>query len=130
MSGTGKKADQKKTLIIKLYGKGYFGKKGITSKKTQKDKRQRINLKDIESNLESYIKQGIAKKVEEGYEINLKDYKLLGKGKIKTKLRIKVLEASKSAIENVKKAGGEIIIKEKKKIETPLVERPKKIEKK
>ena len=32
MSGSGKRADHKKTLITKLYGHSYFGKKGITSK--------------------------------------------------------------------------------------------------
>ena len=37
MSGTGKKADHKKTLITAKYGKKYFGKQGITSKKTQKE---------------------------------------------------------------------------------------------
>ena len=31
MSGSGKRGDQKKTLITKLYGHDYFGKKGITS---------------------------------------------------------------------------------------------------
>ena len=38
MAGTGKRADQKKTLILKLYGHDYFGKQGITSKKTERDK--------------------------------------------------------------------------------------------
>lgn len=35
MSGTGKRADQKKTLVIKLYGNDYFGKQGITSKRSR-----------------------------------------------------------------------------------------------
>src|SRR3990172_3176671 len=56
MAGTGKRADQKKTLVTKLYGHGYFGKQGITSKGTERDKRLRINLKDIEYNLEKYGK--------------------------------------------------------------------------
>ena len=38
---------------------------------------------------------------------------------------ISCLEASKSAIEKVKKAGGEIKVKIKKKIETPIVVNPK-----
>jgi large subunit ribosomal protein L15 len=106
MSGTGKRGDQKKTLIVKLYGNKYFGKQGITSKKTEKDKRKRINLETIEKNLESY-----GKKSGDNWEINLNDYKILGKGKIKNKLIIKAKEASKSAIEKVKKVGGEIQIK-------------------
>ena len=40
MSGSGKRADHKKTLITKLYGNAYFGKQGITSKKTERDTRQ------------------------------------------------------------------------------------------
>ena len=38
MSGSGKRADHKKSLVIKLYGHKYFGKQGITSKGTKKDK--------------------------------------------------------------------------------------------
>ena len=105
MSGSGKRADHKKTKITKLYGHGYFGKKGITSIGTKRDIRKRINLQQIELNLEKY-----GKKKGDGFEINLENYKILGKGDIKNKLIIKAKEASKSAIEKVKKAGGEIIL--------------------
>lgn len=104
MAGSGKRGDQKTTLITKLYGHKYFGKQGITSKKTQRDIRQRINLEQIEKNLEKY-----GKKSAKGWEIKLEKYKILGKGEIKNKLIINAKEASKSAIEKVKKAGGEII---------------------
>ena len=111
MSGSGKRADHKKTLVLKLYGHKYFGKQGVTSRGTKRDTRKRINLKDIEFHLESYIKKGIAKKTASGFEINLKNYKILGDGEIKERLMIKAFEASKSAIEKVKKAGGEIKLK-------------------
>src|SRR3990170_7630159 len=55
-AGTGKRADQKKTLVNMLYGHKYFGKQGITSRKTKRDKRKRINLQDLEYNLEKYGK--------------------------------------------------------------------------
>lgn len=110
MSGSGKRADHKKTLITKKYGHKYFGKQGITSKKTERDKRKRINLQTIESNLESYIKRGCAKKSGNSFEVDLKSYKILGEGEVKNKLIITAKEASKSAIDKVKKAGGEIII--------------------
>jgi len=119
MSGSGKRSDHKKTLITKLYGHKYFGKQGVTSRKTQKDKRKRINLKDIESNFERYIKSGIAKKTSKGFEINLEDYKILDSSKkyiLKDKLIIKAKEASGSALEKVKKAGGIIILSVKKEI--------------
>ncbi|HLC87419.1 MAG TPA: uL15m family ribosomal protein [Candidatus Nanoarchaeia archaeon] len=115
MSGTGKRADQKKTLVLKLYGHGYFGKQGITSKRTAKDKRDRINLYSIETNIDSYLKNGIAKKTNRGIEINLKNYKILSEGGVKDKLIINALGASKLAIDKVKKAGGEIIIKKPEK---------------
>ena len=111
MSGSGKRADHKKTLVLKLYGHKYFGKQGITSKKTQRDTRKRINLKEIEFNIEKYVKKGVAKKTKDGFEINLKDYKILGDGEVKNKLFIIAMEASQSAIEKVKKAGGEIKLK-------------------
>lgn len=113
MSGSGKRSDHKKTLITKLYGHKYFGKQGITSRKTQKDKRKRINLRDIESNLKKY-----GKKTEKGFEINLEDYKILDSSKKympKNKLIIKAKEASGSALEKVKKAGGIIILGKSKK---------------
>jgi large subunit ribosomal protein L15 len=106
MAGSGKRADQKKTLVIKLYGNKYFGKQGFTSKGTERDKRNRINLGTIESNLETY-----GKKQGDKWEINLEGYKILGTGEAKNKLIIKASEASKSAIEKVKKAGGEIQLK-------------------
>ena len=109
MSGTGKRGDQKKTLVQKKYGHGYFGKQGITSKGTRRDKRERINLQTIETNLDK-----LGKKTAQGFEINLKNYKILGKGEVKNKLIISAKEASESAIEKVKKAGGKIILPNKK----------------
>lgn len=130
MAGTGKRGDQKKTLVLKLYGSGYFGKQGITSKRTEKDRRLRINLFQISENLRTFLEKGIAKKTKEGYEVNLEKYKILSQGEIKEKLIINAESASAKAIEKIKKLGGEIKIKEKKNIETPLVESPRVIEKK
>ena len=102
MAGTGKRADQKKTLVTKLYGNKYFGKQGITSRKTAKKRTNVINLEDI------------GKKFSAG-EINLEKYKILGEGEIKGKYIIKAKAASKSAIEKIEKAGGKIILPEIKK---------------
>ena len=113
MSGSGKRADHKKTLITKLYGNKYFGKQGITSRGTKRDKRLKINVGEIQNK----YKPG---------EIDLSKYKILGTGEVKDKFIIKAKEASKSAIEKIEKAGGKIILPEKKVIETPLVEHPKK----
>jgi large subunit ribosomal protein L15 len=97
MAGTGKKADQKKTLITKKYGKKYFGKQGMTSRGTERKKVNTINLKDI------------VKKFKEK-EINLKDYKILGDGEIKEALTITAKAFTKSAKEKIEKAGGKVIL--------------------
>jgi len=128
MSGSGKRADHKKTLVQKLYGHGYFGKQGITSKGTQRDVRNRINLYDIVLNINKY-----GKKTAKGWEVNLKGYKILGTGEIEKetgKLIITASEASKTALEKIKKAGGEIILpkkKEKKVIEKKVEEEEKEV---
>ena len=110
MSGSGKRADHKKTLITKLYGHKYFGKQGITSKGTKKDKTDKINIEEIGMNLEKY-----GQKKGDAWEINLKNYKILGTGEVQNKLIITAKSASKSAIEKVKKMGGEIIVKSRTK---------------
>jgi large subunit ribosomal protein L15 len=112
MAGTGKRGDTKTTLITKLYGHDYFGKQGITSRKTKRDTRQRINIQQIEKNLEKY-----GKKTAKGWEINLERYKILGEGEIKEKLIITAMGASESAINKVKKAGGEIILPEEHEVQ-------------
>ncbi len=121
MSGTGKRADQKKTLVLKLYGNNYFGKAGITSRRTQKDKTNKINLKDISSNINSLVAKGIAKQQSNGYEINLEEYVVLGDGNSEDlkklgKLTIKAMKSSKSAMDKIKKAGGEIIVSSKEEV--------------
>ena len=122
MSGSGKRADHKKSLVIKLYGHKYFGKQGITSKGTKKDKENRINLRDIELNLSKYSKNTKSEKI----EINLSNYKILGTGEVKNKLIIKARDASKSAREKVKAKGGEIIIHPFKRNQTKVKSASKK----
>jgi large subunit ribosomal protein L15 len=103
MSGSGKRADQKKTLVTKKFGHTYFGKKGFTSRKTERDKRNRINVGDIQNK----YKAG---------EINLSKYKILGGGEVKDKFVLNAHAASKSAIDKIKKAGGEIKLPVKKSV--------------
>jgi len=99
MAGTGKRADHRKTWVIR-YKFPYFGKQGFTSKSTKKKINKVINLEQIQNN----YKPG---------EINLSEYKLLGKGTIKDKFIIKAKSASTSAIDKVEKAGGKIEIIER-----------------
>ncbi|MFA5857142.1 MAG: uL15m family ribosomal protein [Candidatus Pacearchaeota archaeon] len=104
MAGTGKRADHKKSLVIKLFGNNYFGKQGVTSRSSAKKRNKDINVGDIETNLESLMK-----KYGNGKELILKEYKILGEGEFKEKLTIKAKAFSKSAMEKIEKAGGKAI---------------------
>lgn len=109
MAGTGKRADQKKTLILNLPYE-YFGKDRALRKGRIVRKLEVINVSDIENNINSFINKGAAKKSGEAYEVNLEGYKILGGGEINSKMIIKASAASKSAIEKVKSKGGEIAV--------------------
>ncbi len=105
MAGTGKRGDQIKTLIWK--DKKYFGKHGFKKKGIKKEIRT-INIDYIEENLNKFQKEG------DVIDLNKHGYtKLLGKGNIKTKLKIKINNASKKAVEKIKKAGGDVILPKK-----------------
>ncbi|MBS3075496.1 uL15 family ribosomal protein [Candidatus Pacearchaeota archaeon] len=105
MAGSGKRADQKKSLIIKLYGNEYFGKQGITSRATAKKINLVMNLKQIQSNLDSLMK-----KYGKNKELVLEDYKILGEGELKEKITIKANAFSESARQKIEKAGGKAIL--------------------
>jgi large subunit ribosomal protein L15 len=129
MAGTGKRGDQKKTLILNLYGNDYFGKsktlrRGVTPKKYKE-----INLDSIVKNLESFVKQGKAKTSKDSVDIDLTGYKILSNGELNQKMIIKASAASESTIEKVKKHGGQLILPEKKeevKTEVKALVEPKK----
>ncbi len=104
MAGSGKRADHRKSLIIKLYGNKYFGKQGITSKSTEKKKTKIMNLENIQKNLDSLMK-----KYGKGKELVLEDYKILGDGELEQAVIIKANAFSKSAKEKIEKAGGQAI---------------------
>jgi large subunit ribosomal protein L15 len=98
MAGTGKRADHKKTLLLNME-EDYFGKEGLKAKKRNYEI---LNVRDLE-------KLAAGKK-----EIDLKKFKILGEGDIKTALTVTAHSASKSAILKIEKAGGKVVIKEKK----------------
>jgi len=110
MAGTGKRAGQKITWLLKNMP-NYLGKKEL---KSYRAKLKAINLGDINERLDSLMKKGFAKKTSEGIEINLKDYKILGNGNINEPLIIKATSFSKSAEEKIKAKGGQAIAENKK----------------
>lgn len=116
-AGTGKRADQKKSYIIK-YHFPYFGKQGFTSRATVKCKLKEINLEEIESSLHTLVRDGKAKISGSNVELNLQEYKILGNGEVSHKIIIKARAASSSALKKVENAGGKIILAGKKSVKT------------
>ena len=108
MAGTGKRAGQRKTFILKFFP-NYFGKNGFKSvNQKHKLKLESINIDDIERRLEKMEKRGIAKKINDSFEIDLHKFKILGNGETKLKLIIKAGAASEKAIQKIRSAGGDI----------------------
>jgi large subunit ribosomal protein L15 len=106
MSGSGKRASQKVQFAQRLaarYGaKSYFGRAGFTSRSTAKEKKDVMNLEQIQKDFDTSKK------------IDLKNYKILGDGS-GFKGTIIAKSASKSAIEKMEKAGGKIEVEEEEK---------------
>jgi large subunit ribosomal protein L15 len=101
MSGSGKRADQKKQKGLMIAYKAgfetYFGKRGFTSASKAVNKIDAINLRDVK------LRFGHQSKIE------LKKHKILGEGE-GFKAIIEARAASATAIEKMEKAGGKIII--------------------
>ncbi|MCA9485321.1 MAG: uL15 family ribosomal protein [Nanoarchaeota archaeon] len=96
-AGSGKRADQKKNTTIKRKKTGYFGKLGARRKKIIK----RLNVINLREISEKYAGKT---------EVRLENYKILATGELTEKIKITAASASKTAIDKVKKAGGDIII--------------------
>ncbi|MBI2101567.1 uL15 family ribosomal protein [Candidatus Woesearchaeota archaeon] len=108
MAGSGKRADSKKPSIWK--NERYFGKFGFVSK-TPKARINAVNVSYIEQHINQFISNNLIKKEDGFYSVELEKLgfnKLLGDGKVSMKLRIKTPYASKSAIEKVREAGGDV----------------------
>lgn len=97
MAGTGKRGDQRKTLVIKMTGgNNYFGKNRALRAGKKPKKLKVINLDDI--SLHHSDKK----------EINLVGYKILGDGHLTLKAKIKASKASSSAKEKIKSSGSQL----------------------
>jgi len=113
-AGTGKRADQKKTKVLKEYGNKYFRRdKAIRAGRVEKIKIMSLSV--ISDNILSFVKKGLAKGSRDKgeYELDLKVYKIIGDNDIKLKLKIHARAASKGAKKAIKESGGEIIIEGK-----------------
>ena len=109
MAGTGKKAGQKRTLVLR-HMPGYFGKHGFHSiYQEENDGLKIINLERINLKLKQFEKEGVAKTTPEGIALNLEGYKVLGNGEISQKLIISAKSFSAKAKEKIAAKGGKAL---------------------
>ena len=97
MAGTGKRAGQMQTWILKKYGPSYYGKHGFSRPQQMVSHVKAINLYALPDSNEINL-------TELGYG------KLLGSGKISRKVKIIVNSCSSKAKAKIEKAGGQVIL--------------------
>lgn len=113
MAGSGKRADHKKSLVIKLTGgNNYFGKSKTLRRGKPPAPLKVINLFEISQKMDSLLRKGIAKKEKDKIVLNLEGYKILGKGELTSKIQINASQCSASVKEKIKSSGSTIILKE------------------
>lgn len=110
MAGTGKRADQIKPTILKLYGPEYFGHYGFKRPQKVKIKIKAINVGNLDQI--NFDKKEGSKIIADlriiGYN------KLLAKGEVTKAYKVVVDYATHSAIEKITAKGGEVELKFKK----------------
>ena len=115
MSGTGKRADHRKSLVLNLYGSDYFGSDKTLRRGHIAPPAPVINLGELSVNLKSMLARGSAVEKKGVIEVDLSEYKLLGDGELPKgkKLAITAKSASASAVEAVEKSGSTIKLLDK-----------------
>lgn len=96
------------------YMPDHFGRHGFKRPQSIVKKDITINVGQLEKEFSGKNEIDLTK---EGFD------KLLGGGKLNSKLKVKVEKASQSAIDKVKEKGGEIILPEVQSVEQPVVEK-------
>lgn len=120
MAGTGKRADSKKPSV--WMNTRYFGKYGFTH--VNVDPQREITLSALKELLPELLEAGIASKDKDTYVLDLSKVgydKVLAKGKLEIKLRLKARYASKGAVKKIEAAGGVITLTEAPPAASPAV---------
>ncbi len=89
-----------KWFYVLKYEPDHFGRHGFVSRFPEKNA---INVGDLEKFLDK-AKEGVLNLDELGFD------KLIGKGRVKTAIKVMVREASEKAIKKIEEAGGEVIL--------------------
>jgi large subunit ribosomal protein L15 len=110
-AGSGKRA-KCKMPGSGLWGVQKFGKHGFKHK-SMFIIDHTINIRELEDKLDSFVKEKLVAVEKDVYVIDLPKIgfsKLLSAGKPTKKMKITVTNASKSVVEKIKAAGGEVIL--------------------
>jgi len=95
------------------YFPDWYGKHGFTYPPEMRVEYREINVGELRELVEFLERQGRLEKDGDAYVIDLQTLgynKLLGRGNVDIKVKVRVYDASESAIEKIRKAGGEVII--------------------
>jgi large subunit ribosomal protein L15 len=101
-----------KWISVVKYCPDYFGHHGFKRPQSVVTDKITVNLSEVEQSLPALAKDGFAVQKDGKWTVDLTKLgidKLLGSGRITTPISIKVPEASASALEKLKAAGGAIM---------------------
>jgi len=100
-----------KWSYISKYFPDYFGGRGFKRPQSQVECDTTINVGFISENIAKLVESGLAKKSGNSYSLDLTQSeftKLLGTGKVKVKLEVKVAKCSAKAKEKIEALGGKV----------------------
>ena len=102
--------------VVKYYP-DWFGKHGFTRPQSLSVNVRSINVGELNELVSVLVKEGKLRANSDGtYEIDLSTLgynKLLGRGNIEYKVKVKVYDATEKAIEKIRNVGGEVILLKK-----------------
>jgi large subunit ribosomal protein L15 len=95
------------------YFPDWYGKHGFTYPPEMRVEYREINVGELRELIEFLMQQGRLEMEGDAYVIDLQALgynKLLGRGSIDLKVKVRVYDASETAIEKIRRAGGEVVI--------------------
>lgn len=90
----------------------YFGHHGFKRPQCTVSANSTLNVEELNEQIERFVTLGFATKNGDVYDVNLTEAgidKLLGNGNIAVKANVTVAEASETAVEKIKAAGGSVV---------------------
>jgi large subunit ribosomal protein L15 len=106
-------SNKQKWSYVSKFMPDHFGRQGFKRPLKMIYDDVTINVGDLERKVDVFVSEGIAEYKDKKYVIDLTQLgydKLLGAGKIKRPMEIKVEKSSDSAVEKVKAAGGNVLV--------------------